>query len=219
MRIRDVTLHGSYDDLRANLLSIAKQLRSAGDALYNRTDLKSGCRVYPAIAESTAGQLELLARMLKEPIEITANICRTVLEINVILRYCLSSQQRLDNYEAQAGTDEISIHEAVKLLAENDTDPSILKPLDEQINHIRSVMIKHGKSLKTTHPPISQMANEVGMKKEYKSMYGVYSKYVHASAWFVIRKREHIDLPEYRFLMQVHTQLYAGDTLKRLEDL
>jgi hypothetical protein len=62
-------------------------------------------------------------------------------------------------------------------------------------------------------------AKEIGLKNEYESMYGIYSKYVHASAWFVLRKRDHIDLPMYRMPMQIHTQLYAGDTLKRLEEL
>ena len=64
-----------------------------------------------------------------------------------------------------------------------------------------------------------QMAKEIGLKGEYDAMYGIYSKYVHASAWFVLRKRDHIDLPTYRMPMQLHTQLYAADTLKRLEEL
>lgn len=54
----------------------------------------------PPIAETTAGQLDLLGQFFEEAIEITANVCRTVFEINVICRYCLSSTQHLDNYAA-----------------------------------------------------------------------------------------------------------------------
>jgi hypothetical protein len=182
-------------------------------------DLGIGYRVYPPIAETTAGQLDLLGQFFEEAIEITANVCRTVFEINVICRYCLSSTQHLDNYAAQAGTDEISIYKSIKDLADNEADPNNIRILDAHIEQIRNTLQKHGKPLKPARPSLFQMAKEVGLQKEYQTLYGIYSKYVHASAWFVLRKREHIDLPMYRITMQLHTQLYAGDTCKRLEDL
>ncbi len=40
-----------------------------------------------------------------------------------------------------------------------------------------------------------------------------------ASAWFVLMKRDHIDLPIFRIQMQWYTQIYAGNTCKRLEDI
>lgn len=218
MRLRDIAKLEGKGELQANLSRFEDRLRSVGEALYHRTDLGLGCRVYPAVADATAGQLNLLSRLFEEPIEITANICRTVFEINVVFRYCLSSLQRLDDYTTQAGTDEISIYKSVKELADEDADPKNLRILDEHIDQIRSTLKKHGKSLKPDRPSLFQMTKEVGLENEYQTLYGIYSKYVHASAWFVLRKREHIDLPMYRNTMQLHTQLYAADTLKRLED-
>lgn len=219
IRLRNFTKIGSNDEIRASLSDLAARLKAVGAEIFNLTDLDVGCRVYPAIAESTAMQIELLARLLDESIEITANVCRTVFEINVAFRYCLSSNTRLDGYATQAGTDEISIYKSIKSLADEDTDPTQLHLLDSHIAQIRKVLRKHGKSLKPERPSLYQMAKEVGLKKEYESMYGIYSKYVHASAWFVLRRRDHIDLPMYRLPMQIYTQLYAADTLKRLEDL
>ncbi len=194
-------------------------LHSAGVALLPRNDLGVGCRVYPGIARSTAEQLQLLAKHLEEPIEITANICRTVFEINVVFRYCLSSNDKLNEYADQSGTDEISIYKSIKGLADENTEPKNLELLEQHICQIRSVLEKHGRNLKPERPSLFQMAKEVDLKDEYQSMYGIYSKYVHASAWFVLRKREHIDLPMYRVPMQLHTQLYAADTLYRLQEL
>jgi hypothetical protein len=91
--------------------------------------------------------------------------------------------------------------------------------LDGHIEQILGTLQKHGKSLKPDRPSLFQMAKEVGLGNEYQTLYDIYSKYVHASAWFVLRKREHIDLPMYRIPMQLHTQLYAAETLKRLEDI
>ncbi|NCO52512.1 MAG: hypothetical protein GW875_10475 [Deltaproteobacteria bacterium] len=219
MQLRDKTQFGENENFRVNLERQSERLRSVGKELYHRMDLDIGCRVFPAIAEATAGQLDLLGRFFEEPIEITANICRSIFEINIVFRYSLSSTQHLDDFAAQIGSDEISIYKSLKKLADDKTDPNNIKVIDAHIEQIRNTMRKHGKSLKPDRPSLSQMAKEVGVEKEYEIFYGIYSKYVHASAWFVLRKREHIDLPMYRTPMQLRAQLYAGDTCKRLEDL
>src|SRR4030042_541193 len=66
-------------------------------------------------------------------------------------------------------------------LADEDTDPKSRKILDEHIEWIRSTLQKHGKSLKPDRPSLFQMAKEVGLENEYQTLYGIYSKYVHAS--------------------------------------
>lgn len=218
-RLRDYAKIGSVSDVRGNLDNLASKLWQAGQALLDRPDLGIGRRVYPEIGRSTSEQLQLLGKLLEEPIEVTANVCRTVFEINVILRYCLSAPERLSAYADQSGTDEISIYKSIKGLADEETDQKYLELLDQHINHIRNVLQKHGRSLKPERTSLYQMAKDIGLKDEYDSMYGIYSKYVHASAWFVLRKRDHIDLPMYRLPMQLHTQLYAADTLGRLEGL
>jgi hypothetical protein len=215
----DIPALGDMDDLRINLVAIASRLQSVGKCLALRTDIDIGCRVYPAIADSTARQLGLLARMLEEPIEIAAGICRTVFEINIALRYCLSSPQRLDNYSIQAATDEISIYQSIIDLRDHDASETSLESLRDHIEQIKATLVKHGKSLKAVRAPWLQMAKDVGYEQEYQAFYGLYSKYVHASAWFVLRNRDHIDLPTYRFTMEINAQGYAADTLARLEEV
>lgn len=217
--LRDYAKVGSVHEVQQNLNKLSEDLLAVATALFDRRDLDVGCRVYPAIARSTAEQLQLLAKHLEAPIEITANVCRTVFEINVVLRYCLSDFERLDVYATQAATDEISIYKSIKRLADETTDPKNLALLDKHINQIRSVLTKHGKQLKPDRPSLFLMAKEVGLSSEYDSMYGIYSKYVHASAWFVVRDRDQIDRPMYRSPMQLHSQLYAADTLCRLQEL
>lgn len=162
-RLKDYAKIGTISDVKNNLKELEKKLRSAGGALSQRYDLGVGCRVYPEIARSTAEQLQLLAKHIEEPIEITANICRTVFEINVVFRYCLSSTNRLDAYADQSGTDEISIYKAIKGLQDEDIDPKNIELLDQHINHIQSVLRKHGRSLKPERESLYQMAKEVGL--------------------------------------------------------
>lgn len=218
-RLRDFTQCGSVAELRSNLKEMETKLLSAGAALWDRIDLELGCRVYPGIARATAEQLQLLEKHLEEPIEITASVCRMVFEINVVLRYCLSSKSRLDAFADQSVADEISIYKGIKGLADEDTNPKNLEIIDQKLNQLRTFMEARGRNPKPERPPVSQMAKDVGLKKEYEAMYGIYSKYVHASAWFIVRKRDHFDQPMYRMSMHLHTQLYAADTLGRLQEL
>ena len=219
MHLQALTKFASTDEFRANLVTIAERLQAVGTSLYQRIELGTGCRVYPAIADSTARQLQLLARLVDEPIEITASVCRTVFEINVVFRYCFSSPQHLDDYAIQAATDEISIYKSLRGLANGESDANDVKVLDSHIEQMRATLLKHGKSLKPDRPSLFQMAKAIGLEEEYQSFYGIYSKYVHASAWFVLRKREHIDLPMYRLPMQIHAQLYGADTLERQKEI
>jgi len=219
MRLKDIAKIGEKKDLQANLAKNSDRLRHIGKILHHRTDLGTGCRVYSAIAEATAAQLDLLGRLFDESIEITANICRTVFEINVVFRYCLLSRQHLEDFATRTATEEISIYKSIKKFADKDTDPTNLKILDAHIEKTRRLLERHGRPLKLNRLSTSQMAKDVGLEVEYKNLYGIYSKYIHASAWFVLSKRDRIDLPVFRYLMQWNSQIYAGDTLKRLEDI
>lgn len=219
MQLGDISRFGDGKDLRASLNTLAERLQSVGRDLVGRLGLDDGCHVFPAIAEATASQLILLARLFEEPIEITAGVCRTVFEIEVTLLFCLSAPERLRDYATQSATDEVSIYKSLKDLANESTNPIDIKMIDDRIEHIRRTLQSHGRLLKPSRTSISQMAKEVGLQTDYEALYGIYSKYIHASAWFIVRKREHTDLPVFRVMMQLHAQLYASRILKQLEDI
>jgi hypothetical protein len=219
MCIRNATVIGSNDDLKENLRAFATRLESVASTLYARSDLGNGCRAYPRIARSTAEQLLLLSRHLTENIEITAGVCRIVFEINVTFRYCLSSPERLKDFVTQRGTDEISIYKAIKRLPREGDFTQQLHVIDERIQQLRSINQRHNLPLKPDRPSLRDMAKEAGVESDYDCLYSLYSKYVHASAWFVLAERDHFDLPVFRTLMQVKTQVYAADTLARLDKL
>ena len=219
MQLRDLATFGSNDDLKNNLQSIATRLESVATRLYARKDLGIASRVYPRIARSTADQLGLLSRLVTEQIEITASVCRTVFEINVTFRFCLSSPERLEHFATQRGTDEISIYKALKKMPTEGDQTARLAVLDLRIEHLRAILERHERPLKPDRPTLREMVKAVDLESDYDCLYSLYSKYVHASAWFVLGERDRIDLPAFRQIMQLHAQLYASDTLGRLEEL
>ena len=219
MQIRDLVAFGSNDELKNNLHTIATRLESVAMQIYLRKDMGDASRVYPRIARSTADQLELLSRLMSEQIEITANVCRTVFEINVTFRFCLSLPERLADFATQRGTDEISIWKAIKKMPTEGDQSAGLATLELRIEHLRATLERRGRSAKPARPSLREMAKAVDLESDYDCLYSLYSKYVHASAWFVLGERDHVDLPAFRQIMQIQAQLYATDTLGRLEEL
>lgn len=215
---KDSILTGSIEDVADNFRNLGEKLLDAGNNLKKIHSSDLECHVYSQIGNSASQQITLLAKHIKEPIEITANICRLIFEIDILFRYCFSSIERLNSVADQSGTDEISIYKGIKSLRHNNSDLQNLELLEKHINHIRSILQKHNRNLSPERKSVSQMAKDLGLDKEYEAFYGFYSKYVHASAWFVIRSREHIDLPLFRSIIHFNAQKYAWDILYRLND-
>lgn len=217
--IGDFVLQGTNEDLVNNLVSIAQRLKNAGSSLYNRDDIGDGCRVYPAISNSTAEQLLLLSRNISESIEVSAGVCRAIFEMNITIRYCMVSDENLMSYAERSATDEISLYKRIIEYAKPDADAALVDELRKRITEIKDLLNSHGRKSKHEALSFSKMANEVGVGDEYSSMYEIYSKYIHAGAWIVLRDRGHTDFPEMRSILQIKAQQYAADTLYRVSSM
>jgi len=215
-KLKDFVSIGSMEDMVSNFKNLGKNLSDIGSNIKSKNFSDLECRVYAQLADAASRQIILLAKHAEEPIEINANICRTIFEINILFRYCLSSVDRLNAFADQSGTDEISIYKGIRSLQNENTDPKYLEQLEKHIIQIRSILQKHNRNLYPERKSASQMAKDVGAEKEYEAFYGFYSKYVHASAWLIIRNREDIDLPLFRSIIYLQAQAYSWDILGRL---
>ncbi len=218
MRLSDKVKVGSEEDLKTNLHYLADRLEKTASSLFKKNNIGLVCRVLPRFARATADQLKMLTQRFDDQIEISANICRSVFEINITLRFCLSDFQHLENFATQRVTDEISIYKNLKRLKTVGDNTQQITEINKHIDHLRSILAKHDRSSKTDRLSLMQMAKNVGLQNDYEALYGLYSKYVHASAWFVLGERDHIDLPVFRQIMWIHTQMYSADSLERLEN-
>lgn len=215
-KLGDLVIHGSAEELRKALLALEGSLNEISNKLRARRDIGNANGVYAGVGRSTADQLALMRENVDGPIEITACVVRTVFEINLALRFCCLSLDNMNAFIAQSVTDEISIYKAIKRLAHEGTPSESLTVIDTHIESLRSKLHRHNLPLKPHRVTTSKMAEAVGLSSEYDTMYAIYSKYVHASAWLVLREKRTTDAPTFRLPMQANAQLYAVDTLERL---
>jgi hypothetical protein len=218
-RLRDITKTGSAEDLKEALSNLEISLDTTAGKLFARKDIGNANGLYAGIGTTTARHLSILRENLEGPIEIAACVVRTVFEINITLRYCCLSAENMEAFIAQAFSDEISLWKSFKKLASGDPPQASVATLNSRIEVIREWLRRQNLPTSPDRRAVSEMANAVGLKKEYETMYNIYSKYVHASGWLVLRRKEVIDNDNFRSVMQLHTQLYAHDTLARLKEV
>jgi hypothetical protein len=67
---------------------------------------------------------------------VAAGACRTTFEVNIRARLVITNPARLHEFMAERVFDEISIVEAFKSLAEEETPKSVLNPVDDRLRYL-----------------------------------------------------------------------------------
>ncbi len=205
------------EDLPKALTEAAESFEKRAEELWSKIELQEAARVFPNILRTIGRQLRILAGSIKLPIEVAAGACRTVFEINIRVRLITQDPKLIKEFWVERVFEEVSLLKSFKRLADCDADPSVLKPIDSRIEELTQYIQKWQLS-KPTVDSIVKQAEMAGCVEEYKSLYGFYSKYTHGSAWLINSKEEERDGEGYRNILAVQTQLYAYDSLGRIDD-
>jgi hypothetical protein len=217
-RVRDYVKFGSPKDLSVHLKNKIAEFESEATRIWSLSYLDEACRVFPNVLRCIARQLRLLEGSSNLPVEAAAGACRIVFELNLRVRLMMQKPEFIRTFLAERLFEEISLLNAIRRLADKDTDPSHLKSIDSRIEEIQRYIAKH-KVSKPEPQSTFHLAEATGLEEEYKSLYGFYSKYTHASSWLVNATFEGEGGDEgNRNIFQIQTQLYAFESLKRIQD-
>jgi hypothetical protein len=160
----------------------------------------------------SAIELGRLHQALDDSADAIALPVRNVFELNIIVRYVLTSDDNLARWVAEVATDERVILEGILKLSEGDSLEAE-RQLRERLKQIEATLKRHGKSASRTQQ-VSALAAAVNLKTEYDAFFKLYSKYVHPSSWLVNSPPEHLD--EWKPILALQAQLYAADTFARI---
>jgi hypothetical protein len=216
-RLRDKVTLVSPSKLPEHLMKAVSEFEKRADELWEVTSLQEGARVFPNILRATARQLGILSASPSLPIEVVAGACRTVFEINIRVRLMTRNPSLIKEFWVERVFEEVSLLEAFKRLADMDTGPLVLRPIDVRLQELRQYILKW-QLKKPAFESVFKQSEEAGCSSEYKALYGFYSKYTHGTAWLVNAKDAERDGEGYRGLLTVQTQLYAYDSLGRIDD-
>lgn len=216
-QVKDMIRLVQQDSLPEHFKKISNQFNQRADELWTQTYLSEGARVFPNILRAISRQLTILSSSLSLPIEVAASVCRTVFEINIRVRLMTKQPELIKQFGIERVFEEISLLKSFKKLANADTNPNILLPIDKRIEELGNFIQKY-QLKKPTYESVFQQAESAGYADEYKALYGFYSKYTHGSAWLVNSRDQERDGDDYRNIFTVQTQLYAYDSLGRIDE-
>lgn len=217
-RLRDIVKFGDLSKksnaLRSNISLIDKHLK------FIRTNLERTERnlVLYNLLKKTRLYLYCLMTSLDGPTEQLGFITRILFELNLLTRYVLMDEDNLKRFVAQTGDDKIKILEGILEFLQDSSEENA-KIIEEEINRIKTLKQKHNLTSIKSLPNFKDIARIVGLEKEYKALYKLFSKYVHPTPYIINGSPEEIHGNEVRNIFLIHAQLYAGDTFQRIKEV
>jgi len=216
-RLRDMVKFGDLSEinniLKSNISLIDKHLE------FIRTNLERTERnlvLYNLLAK-TRLYLYCLMKSLNEPTELLGFITRCLFELNLITRYVLMNEENLKRFVAQTGEDKIEILEDILEFREDSSEENV-RIIEEEINRLKGLKQKYDLTSIKSLPSFKNIAHIVGLEKEYKALYKLFSKYVHPTPYIINGSSEEIHSNEIRNIFLIYAQLYAGDTFQRIKE-
>lgn len=159
--------------------------------------------------------LQIAADNIDAHLSIMALSTRSLYEINLQVRSVLSSPENMRRWLGQAATDKIQILEGVLELDETGSsgDRKVVL-LRNEIDRLKSLQTRHG--LPDARPSSAgDIAKAVGLTREHRALFKLWSKLVHPSA-YLVNDYQNAASHEVRMMLQIRTQMYAGDTFRRI---
>ncbi|MGD9784454.1 MAG: DUF5677 domain-containing protein [Hyphomicrobiaceae bacterium] len=216
-RLREFVRKGSPAEVSARLVLLQGELEQLAAALWQRTDMGEAARVLPGLLRCSARQVDIVDRSGPLPVEVAAGACRTAFETNLRARIVTSDPGRMLQMSIERLSDEKSFLNSQLNLLQRGVTPEDLQPLRDRIAFLEDVQRR--RDLADVKPPrVVDLAREAGRLDDHRTIYGLYSKYVHASGWLICTEPHNRDDPDIRNLFILETQVSAVDTLACIRD-
>ncbi len=216
MRVKDIVESGSKDDV----LKILKQyedslIKLASEIRQSKPNDEKHFLLYN-LTVCSANQLKGLRLVYDLPTEFYAWIARNLFELNLTVRYILSSPENLVKFGSKRARDEIEMLKGMLKFEEMDED--MAKTIESRIDRLNQSAEKHKRILKERLSINELLKESTNMQREYNIFYKLYSKYVHPTSWLVNGPQDVIYSSEIRNTCLVNAQLYAGNIAKLILD-
>lgn len=215
--LREVTRFGTAQDVYATLLSMAEHFSKVCAWITENQNRTEKSLILFNLISSSAAYLHVAAANLQNHGSVIALCTRSLYELNLRIRYVLSSDQNMQAWQAEAAVDKIQALEGILQLdtvSDNATQKTVV---NAEIIRLKGLLIKHNLQNVRNIPTTKNIADTVGQTNEYKALFKLFSKLVHPSSYLVNSYTDAMS-PEIISVLQIHLQLYAWDLFCRACD-
>lgn len=216
MRFGDKVQFGDLEQLKANLNQIVDQLSEASSTI-NISDGNDYLNfAIKTLISYSAKQVDQLSKNIDAPIDLLAWKARNLFECYLLCKYITIDNSKAKELVKQKAVDELQIYEGLLELHHSGVDPSVKKPIEDRMSHIRSTLKKY-KLKESQHWTVGFLATKVNERNDYQAFFKLYSKYVHPSSWLIMGDESEYDTPTFSNVFILKAQNYASCILKLSE--
>jgi hypothetical protein len=157
-----------------------------------------------------------LERLALDPhdTENAARAVRNCLETNLIGRYVLASNDNVRNWLSLRAQEEIDVLSSLLRVLARDSHSAEHEQLEGRIRDLQTLLAKHDMPKAVRLPRWRHLAIEYHLQDDYDALYGLFSKYVHPSAWLIVKPDDGW-ATTFTKTFVIHAQLYAADLTMR----
>jgi len=214
-RLGDLVEIGTWEDVRHALERCQGTFVAACDWIVVNLERNNRNLTLYNLLKGTVPFMQSASEGLRGPVSFLAFCTRNVFEINLRARHILQSDGNLQQWIAEAVTDNIQVLEGVLSLRQT-ASPRDVEMLEAEIERIRAVAQKHQVSDSRRLLSVSELAKAVGQESEYRAFFRIYSKLVHPSSYLLNSSPDDLNGSFIRTTLVIHLQLYAYDLLGRI---
>jgi hypothetical protein len=150
-------------------------------------------------------------------VEVCALSVRNAFEINLIVRYVSENRENAVHWMQVRIKEEADIlRSGLKFGDGGESDPRAA-PIRQRLEYLEEYLAVRGATTPKPLPRWAALAERYRLDDEYRGLYGLYSKYVHPSAWTLVKPDNSWD-PLFTTIFVVHLQVYAYSTATRAAD-
>ena len=216
IRLGDRIRVGTVRETVCTFQQMAEQFESAGVWISENIERTDEAFTLFNLLVASAGYLKVVAENINKHISVIALGARNLYEINLQTRDIIGSVAGFRRWHGEWITDRIQILEGVLELATVSDTSGQRKVISREIDRLKSLHKRN--QLPDARPSgAKKIADSVGLRKEHRALFKLFSKLVHPSS-YLVNDYKTAASDEIAMTLQIHAQLYAWDTFCRICD-
>ena len=211
----DRTRIGTVAEVHRMLVAIHQHFRNVCGWITTHVERTERTLTLFNLLSAASDCLQVAAHNIEAHASVLALATRSLYELNLRTRHVLESDDNIRLWHAEAVTDKIQLLEGLLQLRTPGETAQQRAILRGEIDRLKGLVSKYKLPNLERVPSTASIAESIGRADEHKALFKLFSKIVHPSS-YLVNDYSNAASQEVAMILQVHTQLYAWDTLSRI---
>jgi hypothetical protein len=214
-KLKEFVRQGDQAELKGNIDKITHKSDAVRRWIQENAVRSEERVVFENLLESSRSCIEIVKSSMNMHISVLALAARSIFEINIRVRSLTENKEQMANWICEAAMDKIQIFEGILTLGHEPENSEKVNCLKDEVIRLKELVVKYDLPKIKSPESSGSLAKKFGQEAEHKALYKLFSKLVHPSS-FLVNDYSNASSDPIRVILQVHSQLYAQETINRI---